>query len=116
MGYGPTDRPTDRRTDQRTNRRTDKASYRDAWTHLKTRLDIDISQNQLHVVKQKHTVGLILPLRNSDENEQYYPERNENVKETKVEYSFKQRDQHKVKIKFLKIMLIAILGNHSEIG
>ena len=28
MGYGPTDRRTDRRTD--------KASYRDAWTHLKS--------------------------------------------------------------------------------
>ena len=29
---GQTDGPTDRRTDGR----TDKASYRDAWTHLKT--------------------------------------------------------------------------------
>ena len=29
---GPTDGPTDGQTDQR----TDKASYRDAWTHLKT--------------------------------------------------------------------------------
>ena len=29
-------RVTDRRTDGRTDGRTDKASYRDAWTHLKT--------------------------------------------------------------------------------
>ena len=28
----------DRRTDGRTDGRTDKASYRDAWTHLKSRL------------------------------------------------------------------------------
>ena len=37
---GPTDGPTDQRTDGptdgRTDGRTDKASYRDAWTHLKT--------------------------------------------------------------------------------
>ena len=32
MGYGPTHGPTDGPTDGR----TDKASYRDAWTHLKT--------------------------------------------------------------------------------
>ena len=31
-----TDGRTDRRTDRRTDGRTDKASYRNAWTHLKT--------------------------------------------------------------------------------
>ena len=34
---------TDGRTDGRTDRRTDKASYRDAWTHLKTKLTIILS-------------------------------------------------------------------------
>ena len=33
MGYGPTDGPTDGRTD--------KASYRDAWTHLKSEVISD---------------------------------------------------------------------------
>jgi len=32
-----TDGPTDRRTDGPTDGRTDIPSYRDAWTHLKTR-------------------------------------------------------------------------------
>ena len=32
----------DRRTDRRTDGRTDKASYRDAWTHLKTWIFISI--------------------------------------------------------------------------
>ena len=33
---GRTDRRTDGQTDRRTDGPTDKASYRDAWTHLKT--------------------------------------------------------------------------------
>ena len=33
---GRTDGPTNGWTDRRTDGRTDKASYRDAWTHLKT--------------------------------------------------------------------------------
>ena len=42
-------RVTDRRTHGRTDGPTDKASYRDAWTHLKTLTNTDVSTQSEYV-------------------------------------------------------------------
>jgi hypothetical protein len=84
MGYGRTDQRTDGRmdrrtdgqTDGRTDGRTDKASYREAWTHLKTAENVNsvscISSaskerekhflNFFFELKKNYTISMLFPI------------------------------------------------------